>query len=144
EKPSIGVHVRGRDFFTQGPGRGNTLTQEYYDLALDYMKNHTKNPSLYVFSDDPEWAKENVRFDEPTEYVSTDYGTNENQDLYLMSKCDHVITANSTFSWWSAWLNENPDKKVTVPSPWKPHGYPRGIVKKWDLTPDSWKIIEWR
>lgn len=63
-----------------------------------------------------------------------------------MSLCNHNIMANSTFSWWSSWLNDNQQKHVTVPTPWKPQpqGYPHGIVYEWDLIPEEWEIIDWK
>jgi len=73
---------------------------------------------MYVFSDDPDWVRENLKFDAPTTYVVHNVGRRNYQDLPLMAACRHFIIANSTFSWWGAWLSRHTEKIVVAPRAW--------------------------
>jgi hypothetical protein len=78
------------------------------------LKGIIENPYFYIFSDDKHWVKEN--FNIPNSLiVDFNYGKDSWKDMYLISQCKHNINSNSTFSWWGAWLNGNPDKIVVVP-----------------------------
>ena len=96
-------------------------TEEYYVHAIEKMNNMV-SPDLYsVFSDDPEWCKENLAhlFSEmEVVYVNWNKGENSFRDMQLMTLCKHNIIANSSFSWWGAWLNQNEDKIVLTPEKW--------------------------
>jgi hypothetical protein len=146
DSTAVGVHIRRGDFIHQGPGHGNVLPQMYYDKSISHIQSNNTDIELFVFSDEPAWARNHRTFDFPTTHVSDSYPTSEVEDVYLMSLCNHNIMANSTFSWWSAWLNNNSKKRVTVPTPWKPKasGCPYGIVHDWDLIPQRWEIIDWK
>ena len=109
---SVSVHVRRGDFLTDG--FGGICTKEYYDSALAYMNSHVGNPHYFVFSDDMEWSRENLKCENVT-FVDIHHGKDSWKDMMLMSRCKHNINANSTFSWWGAWLNENKGKIVVVP-----------------------------
>ena len=87
-----------------------------------------------VFSDDIEWCKSNIKANY-IEYVQYD----ENIDLILMSKCDHNIISNSSFSWWAAWLNKNENKIIKYPNIWFGKDGPQDTF---DLIPNSWNIVE--
>ena len=87
---------------------------------------------LYVFSDDPEWVTENLKSNFPTTYISHNGATPE-EDIRLMSACRHHIIANSSFSWWGAWLNDHDDKIVIAPKQWF-----AGREENPDLIPSSW------
>jgi len=106
-KNSVSIHVRRGDYI----GRSNHPVQpmDYYNSAMKYFNNN----NFIVFSDDIKWCKENFKGDKFTFIQEEDY-----VELYLMSMCHHNIIANSTFSWWGAWLNENENKKVIAPSNW--------------------------
>ena len=82
------------------------------------MKQKTKNPVFFVFSDDINWAKNNFPDDKAFIFADTYKKNKDYEDLYLMSKCNHNIIANSSFSWWSAWLNQNSHKIVICPRNW--------------------------
>ena len=90
------------------------LPFDYYDKAIKFLTDNIKNPAFYIFSDDIEWVKNNFKIDFPSVYIQNaldkDY-----EDMRLMSQCKHHIIANSTFSWWGAWLDTNPDKIVIAP-----------------------------
>ena len=117
--PSVSVHIRRGDYLEpkhralyQG-----ICTDDYYASAIDWMRRTIPGAVFFFFSNDPEWVKE--------KYMATDFvmaeGNDENTgyaDLYLMSQCRHHILANSSFSWWGAWLNADPQKKVIAPKRW--------------------------
>ncbi|MCF0187550.1 MAG: alpha-1,2-fucosyltransferase, partial [Bacteroidaceae bacterium] len=84
--------------------------------SIDYIKKTVPDARLFVFTDSPEWVKENWR--EEIVLVEDKEAENALSDMYLMSQCKHNIIANSTFSWWGAWLNQNPDKVVIGPNKW--------------------------
>ena len=121
-KRSVSLHIRHGDFaynpyFSRDPVFA-ILPFEYYNDCLNTLRkqNKNKNLTLFVFSNNLEWVKGNFHFDFPTEFVEGE-GLREFEELHLMSLCKHNIIANSTFSWWAAWLNSNPDKKVFAPIP---------------------------
>lgn len=109
---------------------------EYYNQAIQIIGERVQNPHFFIFSDDPEWAKENIVPPFPTTYV---IGNDERpeEDLYLMSRCKHHIIANSTYSWWGAWLNPNKDKIVIAPKKW--FNTPKMDTR--DVIPDSWMVL---
>jgi hypothetical protein len=98
------------------------------------MKAYVPNLEFFVFSDDYEWAKDNLVFDAPTIFVKPSPDGLECHDLYAMSLCKHNVIANSSFSWWGAWLNQNPNKIVVAPRKW----FVAGPQTTNDLIPESW------
>jgi hypothetical protein len=114
--PSISLHVRRGDYLT-AVGHG-LCDQAYYEAALEKVAQGIEAPTVYVFSDDPQWAKDNLPL--PFEKVVVDFNgpDTDYEDMRLMSLCAHNILANSSFSWWGAWLNQNPDKRVAGPKTW--------------------------
>ena len=131
---SVSVHVRRGDYVSnENAAKFHGLTGvDYYKAAVKEMIKHVKKPNLYVFSDDPEWCRQNLKFTQPATYVS--HNTNGSEDMRLMKACKHNIVANSSFSWWSAWLNENPNKIVIAPKQWFSHS--ESNTK--DVIPGSW------
>ncbi len=135
ERISVSLHVRRGDYVNDektGIYHG-VCSPEYYRKAIEKIKEKCPAFILFVFSDDILWVKENMKFDIPAVYVShkdiPDY-----EELVLMSLCSHNIIANSTFSWWGAWLNANPEKIIIAPYRW--------LAKTGDdhykEVPDSW------
>lgn len=118
---SVSVHVRRGDYVSNSAAaRMHGLTGvEYYRRAEEYVSKHVKNPQLFVFSDDPDWCKKNLKFTHPTTYVS--HNADGAEDLRLMQACGHNIIANSSFSWWGAWLNRNANKVIVAPKRWFLH-----------------------
>ena len=117
---SISVHIRRGDYITESgiTPYYATLTTRYYTSAIDQIDTiiNTEPKKIYVFSDEPEWVRENINFRYPTTYVG-DCVTDEEQ-FYLQSICDVNVTANSTFSYIPALLNANANKVVLAPSQW--------------------------
>lgn len=118
KEESVSVHVRRGDYLESKINReiyGNICTEEYYEKAIEIIKNKISNPKFYVFSNDIDWCKKNLILDN-VEYVDWNIGKESYIDMKLMSCCKHNIIANSSFSWWGAWLNKNPNKKVITPA----------------------------
>lgn len=130
---SVAIHVRRGDYL-QAPYKaiyGNICTDEYYKKALDIVKNKFKNPTYFVFSNDMEWVKNNLKLDNAY-YVDCNIGVNSPIDMFLMSKTKGVILANSTFSFWGAQLN-NFAKVIVYPQKWinKPYEVPDIFKSNW-------------
>lgn len=118
---SVSLHVRRGDFAALKAAQtlhGKT-NLEYYQDATKYIMGKVKNPQFFVISDDITWCKENIKLDAPVEYLSAETaGPHDAYHLQLMSLCRHHIIANSTFSWWGAWLDPRPGKIVVAPARW--------------------------
>lgn len=116
---AVSVHVRRGDYTTDcRMFFGDICTEDYYNRALASMRESVENPRFFVFSDDKEWAREHFQGPEFCVVEGND-GAESWQDMYLMSLCRHNIIANSSFSWWGAWLNGNAGKKVIAPKGWR-------------------------
>ena len=137
DSSSVSLHVRRGDYVSnENAAKFHGLTgAEYYKAAVKEMTKHVKKHNLYVFSDDPEWCKKNLKFTQPTTYIS--HNTDGSEDMRLMKMCKHNIIANSSFSWWGAWLNKNPNKIVIAPKQWFSHS--ESNTK--DVIPNSWHKI---
>lgn len=134
---SISIHIRRGDYLNKKLLENYGICSlDYYNKAIKLIIEKISNPTFFIFSDDIEWVKENLKIDFPTIFVSNgeikDY-----EELILMSKCKHNIIANSSFSWWGAWLNQNPNKIVIAPKNWFKN-------ESWapkDLIPENWLRI---
>lgn len=130
--PSVSLSVRRGDFVTKK--FHGTCSPDYYKRALAIILKRVKNPCLFIFSDDLPWAKKNLRYKYETRYLSQ-VGTDRSfEDVFLISFCRHNIIANSSFSWWGAWLNNNPEKIVVAPKRW----FGDKTVDTSDLIPSGW------
>lgn len=111
---SVSIHVRRGDYLgvSRFASLGNTL---YYQKAIKYITEHIKNPLFVVVSDDIRWCKENLNLPQNSIYVDWNNKEKSYRDMQIMSNCKHNIIANSSFSWWGAWLNENANKIVIAP-----------------------------
>jgi hypothetical protein len=131
----VGIHIRRGDYLNEGTLQlfGNICTNEYYRNAMDYIKSRIPDCRFVFFSNDIEWVKENLQSD--SSYYIEEGLFEDYQDWYdmcLMSKCRHNIIANSSFSWWGAWLNQNPDKIVIAPKTWA------NVDSFKDICPPDW------
>lgn len=116
---SVAIHVRkGKDYLIR-PNYLGTCPMEYYLQAIEYLRKFVKNPRFYVFTDNQEWVKTNFKgIDYHLVDNNPSIGWGNHFDMQLMSCCKHNIIANSTYSWWGAYLNENPEKIVIGPKYW--------------------------
>lgn len=133
---SVSVHVRRGDYVRNPRFNAlhGTCPPEYYASAAARMAGRLKDAVFYVFSDEPDWARKNLSLPGAVRVVDHNTGGPASEDLRLMSACRHHIIANSTFSWWGAWLNPRPDKKVIAPARW----FAREGHENPDLLPASW------
>jgi hypothetical protein len=105
-KNSIAIHVRRVQY-------NEKLDVDYYIKGINLLIEKIESPSFYIFSDDISWCKEEMKIDAPCYYI--DHNDDEIADLYLMTRCKHFIIANSSFSWWGAWLSQYEHKVVVAP-----------------------------
>lgn len=134
---SVAVHIRRGDYANKAAlDYHGILTEAYYKKAIEFTKRKIDNPSFYFFSDDIDYVKKYFN-QENCFFVSGSVSNTHFEDLYLMSKCQNNIIANSSFSWWGAWLNNNPDKIVIAPGKW----FNNGPSDTQDLLPPNWVII---
>ena len=116
---SVAIHFRKGKDYMQIINFKDTCPVEYYRKAVTYIKLHVESPVFYVFTDNAEWVKENINdLDFTLVQENPAIGWGNHFDMQLMSCCKHNIIANSTFSWWGAYLNKNPHKIVIGPKNW--------------------------
>lgn len=130
---AVSLHIRRGDYVTLDfvNKLHGTCSLDYYKKAIEYILKHVKNPHFFLFSDDIEWVVANLKIDYP--YTVIDFNRDKGWlDLNLMKHCKHNIIANSSFSWWGAWLNENSDKIVIAPKKWL------AAKQKYDILPKEW------
>ena len=137
---STSLHIRRGDYVTNSYMAQLMGVQplEYYQKAIDVIRQEIKQPFLYVFSDDLNWAKDHLKWDGPTRFIDVENGTKDYLELDLMRRCRHNIIANSSFSWWGAFLNENPDKIVVAPRRWV---VPESINERIEICFPNWTRI---
>ena len=129
----VSVHIRRGDYL--GDGGFAACPPEYYAAAVDRLGEEFGQPlTCFVFSNDPDWARQHLNLGVETVVVDINDETKGHFDMYLQSLCAHNIIANSTFSWWGAWLNEAPDKRVIAPKTWFAPGKPVNP----DICPPDW------
>lgn len=131
---SISIHVRRGDYVynkSNWKKSGIVCTLNYYKKAINVMNSNVNNPRYFVFSDDIQWCKKNIKTNHDTVYIDWNQEENAYKDMYLMSHCKHNIIANSSFSWWGAWLNNNKTKIVISPQDWIYKQQQSPILKKW-------------
>lgn len=130
---SVSLHVRRGDYINHKLYRG-ICDIEYYKRAIQYIEKHVQ-PQLYcIFSNDTEWCKNSLHelfWGKEVIYVDWNRGADSFIDMQLMSLCSHNIIANSSFSWWGAWLNQHPDKIVISPTKWINAEVEDPIPKRW-------------
>jgi hypothetical protein len=135
---AISLHVRRGDYATDPATQEfhGLIPLDYYDQAVELIVKRAKLkvPRLFVFSDDPAWCREHLKLDYPTTYVSHNTGRKSFEDMRLISACHHQVIANSSFSWWGAWLNSQPKKIVVAPKRW----FKDESVDTTDLIPEAW------
>lgn len=132
---AVSLHVRRGDYVNNQ----NTLSVhgvcslDYYVRAIAYIAQRVTDPVFFIFSDDLDWVRGTLRMEYPCHYVCNNRGGESYNDMRLMSFCKHHVIANSSFSWWGAWLNPSHTKIVVAPKQW----FARPVDVS-DLLPDGW------
>jgi len=117
---SVALHIRRGDYVTNPRHfkRHGVCSLDYYNACVGLLARQCTSPHFFVFSDEPEWAMQNLQLHYPCTIVTHNGTERDYEDLRLMSLCKHFVIANSTFSWWGAWLSTNKDKVVFAPRRW--------------------------
>ncbi|MEN2284136.1 alpha-1,2-fucosyltransferase [Algoriphagus sp. SE2] len=134
---AVAVHVRRGDFMNPLNAKSKMVIDscDYYFKSFEIIREHVSKPIFYIFSDDIFWAKEHFKGPDFV-FVSHNKGVNSYLDMYLMSLSKHFIIANSSFSWWAAWLAEFKEKKIIMPKPWINN------VNCSDIYPKDWIALD--
>jgi hypothetical protein len=135
---SVCIHVRRGDYVANKKTNAfhGTCTLDYYQNAVKSLDRKIRTPELFIFSDDSSWTQNNLQFAHPTTYVTINNSIKGYEDIRLMCNCKHFIIANSSFSWWGAWLSINPEKIICTPKRWFRND------DEGDIIPKSWIRIE--
>lgn len=137
ESNSISVHIRRGDYISDKITRNyhGSCSLDYYLKAISSIASKVNNVTLFFFSDDVEWVKTEFKnLPYPKFFIENNQNEDSWKDMYLMSLCDHNIIANSSFSWWGAWLNTNLEKIVIAPKNW----FSDTKINTDDLIPSEW------
>jgi len=119
---SISVHIRRTDYITDTNhnNKAGICDINYYNEAFKLIREQITHPHFFIFSDDPEWSQKNIKTGSPdTYFISHNNINNGYEDLRLMARCKYHIIANSSFSWWGAWLSDHVNKIVIAPRVWQ-------------------------
>ncbi len=133
---TVAVHIRRADYLRKPiilEWHG-VLGKDHYAKAFEELSKHTSIDKVLYFSDDPDWVAKELLSLMPGEIVSNEISSTPYEDFYLMQHCTHNIIANSSFSWWAAWLNPNPNKIVIAPHRW----FNKAPLNTKDLYPEGW------
>jgi hypothetical protein len=133
---AVSIHVRRGDYLSNphAARHHGTCGREYYERAVRHIGEKMPSSNLFVFSDDPEWTRANMKYDLPTTFVSDNDRSDDGRDITLISMCRHHIIANSSFSWWGAWLADWPEKTVIAPPRW----FADRARDAADIVPEGW------
>jgi len=133
---AICLNVRRTDFLKVD--NLNTTNKSYFLNAAKQMASGIENPTFFIFSDDVEWCRNNIKLEQPTTVVGHEHkGEKFGNYMQLMIACKHFIIPNSSFAWWATWLNQNPTKKVIAPLNW----FSDSNINTADVTPPDWLRI---
>ncbi len=135
---SVSIHIRRGDYVQNQSTNAyhGTCNMDYYKNAIKFIKNKINSDfEIFIFSDDINWARENLKFPYKMYFVSNPE-IPDCEEMYLMSLCKHNIIANSSFSWWGAWLNKNNNKIVVAPKKW--FNNPKANKEAKDIVPKEW------
>jgi hypothetical protein len=135
---AVSLHIRRGDY-ANNPKTTAThglCSLDYYRAAMQHIAERVQSPYFFIFSDDIAWVKKNLAINFPHQYIDHNQGAESYNDMRLMSLCQHNIIANSSFSWWGAWLNTNAHKIVVAPKQWFAN-----TTNVADLIPSSWERL---
>lgn len=133
---SVSVHIRRGDYYHNAATNRihGTCPLEYYHKAISRLNETLFKPVFFIFSDDIEWVKNNIKFSSCHHYINNNIGLDSWIDMHLISLCKHHIIANSSFSWWGAWLCDHSDKIVVAPNIW----FKEPSYDSKDIVPENW------
>jgi hypothetical protein len=133
---AVSLHIRRGDYVSNQVTNKyhGVLPLSYYQQAIQLITQYVKKPYFYIFSDDSKWVRENIMIDYPFAVIAHNGAQDDYEDLRLMSACKHHIIANSSFSWWGAWLSTYLEKVVIAPQQWF-NSCPHNTK---DLIPENW------
>ena len=117
----VSIHIRRGDYVSNPLANKihGTCDLDYYKNAIKLIKQKVKDPFYYIFTDDPDWVRNNLSIPSQFKIIAHNLGKNDHEDLRLMTYCSHYIIANSSFSWWGAWLSQNRKNKIVIaPKKW--------------------------
>lgn len=136
DKTPVSLHVRLGDYLESQNTHvyAGICTETYYHNSIEYIREHVENPLFVVFSDNMEQASAMIQ-GEDVYYIHPEDGGTSFVDMYLMSQCQHHIIANSTYSWWGAWLTEQKNTIVVAPERWFAH------IENPDVVCDRWTRV---
>jgi Glycosyl transferase family 11 len=140
ETESVCVHIRRTDYLRKDDSRG-FVGVDYYSRALETMMSQVRRPCIFVFSDDVQWCRHNFHAECAVIYASSEDAPKRHpaDDFFLMRQCKHHIIANSTYSWWAAWLSNDSAKRVVAPRRW--FRSEEAGVDHWKSEPSSASLI---
>jgi hypothetical protein len=135
---SVSIHFRRGDYVSNQTTNSlhGICDFSYYKNAIDYISKKIKDPNFFIFSDDINWVQNNFSISFPTTFIKRNNIDNSYEELFLMSLCKHNIIANSSFSWWGAWLNNNSDKIIIAPKRWFSNESMNNQTN--DIIPQNW------
>lgn len=135
---AVSLHVRRGDIAANPASLAfhGLCSLDYYQRAIAHITERIEKPTFYIFSDDIPWVRENLQLEHSCHYVDHNKGADSYNDMRLMSLCQHHIIANSSFSWWGAWLNPRLDKIVVAPQRWFAADFDSS-----DIIPAAWKKL---
>lgn len=133
---SISIHVRRGDYISNKNANDThgSCSLDYYHRAIKLISQKVKDPVFFMFSDDIVWTKKNLKLNFPCHYVDHNDSGKDYEDIYLMSQCKHHIIANSTFSWWGAWLGKDKNNVTIGPKKW----FKAKDITKVNIMPEHW------
>ena len=133
---SVNLHIRRGSYLNPPYNKVHgTCSLDYYFRCIEQICKKVKNPHFFIFSDDPEWARNNLKLSYLTTLVDHNGADKDYEDLRLMTQCKYHILANSTFSWWGAWMSQRAEKMVFAPRQW----FVKSGTNTEDLLPMGWK-----
>ncbi|CAG1023235.1 O-antigen biosynthesis glycosyltransferase WbnK [Patescibacteria group bacterium] len=137
---SVALHIRRTDYIFKKSASQHFihLDNGYYSKAIEIIKEMVKNPIFYIFSDDIDWVKNEMQFS-TTDIIYCDINDHDHgyEDMRLLQNCKYFIIANSTFSWWGAWLSEYKDKIVIAPKQW----FQNEVKNPIDINLNEWIVL---
>ncbi|WP_172746814.1 alpha-1,2-fucosyltransferase [Neorhizobium sp. T25_13] len=135
----VSIHVRRGDYVTSPSANAvhGTCEPPWYHEAMRRMLDRARDASFFVFSDEPQWAKHNLQSSRPMVFIEPQDDGRDWEDMHIMAACHAHIIANSSFSWWGAWLNPRPDKHVIAPRQW----FRASDRDDRDIVPASWERL---